>query len=446
MPPSPHLRQAATATLGMESSIERQDVFTHMDGRVVISRLDEKAVTVDNLEELKTKYGASSYTLYDDLYDTTFTYYPDDYYINYLAPAIDFKYGIDYSGAISNGRKPNGDYEILLYLPIYMKDRINKIDMKIKLYNCEYTVVGYKYFYDNNKIAKIYLTKTGFEKLTTFYYMSLFSAVSYNVYSEEEFQSFSYVGIDNSLSDTEIVVKYPYNSNHVFFEGVTNATIRTSYKLDDESKIPVTIKNTTTCSGDLGELYINYNLAQQLVKQFIDEKHIQASLFFSSDSKAKSKISEIKQDGYNAILSSATTLGSTALILQVVVKVSSILGWLLAIVFLTLFIRIIFSRSLLTEKNDIAIFRSMGLKSSIVKMSMYSEVAMSTFGGLICGIIFCLAMYLTKGNQFLPFLSWWHYLLIVLGVILIVERLARLFNKKIYKQSVRKNMAGGSKK
>ncbi|MBP5372820.1 MAG: ABC transporter ATP-binding protein, partial [Clostridia bacterium] len=67
------------------------------------------------------------------------------------------------------GRYPSAEDEALLYLPIYMQPYFGKeADKIIKVSNISYpvTVVGIKYYYDNNLSPKILFTEEGFETHT----------------------------------------------------------------------------------------------------------------------------------------------------------------------------------------------------------------------------------------------------------------------------------------
>ena len=171
--------------------------------------------------------------------------------------------------------------------------------------------------------------------------------------------------------------------------------------------------------------------------------HKQASLFFETDEDAQDALPELRERGYNAIVSNTTYVNSSAAVLNLVGRIGYIILWIVIVLFLALFIRLVFSRALAADKADVAIFRSMGIKRAVIKKSMYTQVSISSLISIVVAIAFCLAMYLSPASEYLPFLPWWSYLVILGGVAFIVLRTARAFNKKIFGQSVRKNMGRG---
>ena len=424
----------ATAYFGFALKDQKTYVFTHIDGRVVISRTDGKAVTSGDANLLRIDLHAESCCLYDDLYDTI-------YYFNNGKHAMpDGYFKTSYDGKITKGRLPEKDNEVFLSIPAYAKDEYGELGQIKEFYNTPYVVVGYRYYYDNMKSAQIVLTSEGFDRLTKAYYFgrmstSLVTANYQNVYPN--------IQVDNTLSGNEVIVESNVQTPDYYHVGDEVSLRVSSNNLYKEETLQIKSINLIDNNIYTYNVYISNEKADYLFAELAPTMHKQASLFFETDEDAQDALPELRERGYNAIVSNTTYVNSSAAVLNLVGRIGYIILWIVIVLFLALFIRLVFSRALAADKADVAIFRSMGIKRAVIKKSMYTQVSISSLISIVVAIAFCLAMYLSPASEYLPFLPWWSYLVILGGVAFIVLRTARAFNKKIFGQSVRKNMGRG---
>ena len=157
---------------------EKNYMFEHIDGRVVITTQNGEVLSEDDLEKIADKYGAKEYLHYDILLDegnlgyssyATFEYDGEYEYMNFV-----YTYGEDFGDDIV-GRYPKKENEVLLYLPISYQPMFGKESLEIE--NISYSgmepsVTGVKYYYDNNLTPKCLFTSEGFRTATAFYYLS----------------------------------------------------------------------------------------------------------------------------------------------------------------------------------------------------------------------------------------------------------------------------------
>jgi len=147
-------------------------MFTHINGRVVISRDDGGVITDEELEKLASVLGAKSYIHYDYLLDYSDGIdFPEFLNIDTgggseLGEVI---YSCDTGIKPSVGRRPEADNEIMLSMPLSYQPMYGKDKIKIDTYSIgqlSYNVVGINYYYDNNKTPSAVFTESGFKLAT----------------------------------------------------------------------------------------------------------------------------------------------------------------------------------------------------------------------------------------------------------------------------------------
>ena len=177
-----------------------------------------------------------------------------------------------------------------------------------------------------------------------------------------------------------------------------------------------------------------------------DPNYYQASLFFKNDNAAEKKIEKLRQDGYYAVTSDHTFSNNGEKLLMVFLAVFTIGGWLMTILFLSLFLYICSVRAIIAKRGDIAILRSMGIEVKVIKISMYVQTALSMIPSFVVLAIAAIVIYTSPTlNPLFPFMHAWQYAMIVLGMLLINLYISTKYNKKMFKDSVRKTLRGGAK-
>ena len=118
--------------------------------------------------------------------------------------------------------------------------------------------------------------------------------------------------------------------------------------------------------------------------------------------------------------------------------------WLGGVLALAFFIRLCQSRSIVSFKNDIAIMRSMGIRTSVIKISMYmrSVIALIPAAAALFGVA-ALIFSSPALNGYFTYLYGWQYVLICAGLLLIALRVSQKQQSKLFEGSVKKTLTGG---
>jgi uncharacterized membrane protein YfbV (UPF0208 family) len=118
----------------------------------------------------------------------------------------------------------------------------------------------------------------------------------------------------------------------------------------------------------------------------------------------------------------------------------------ITLIFLSLFLYICSARAIVAKRGDIAILRSMGIENRIIKISMYAQTALAMIPSFAILAIVATFIYTSPSlNPLFPFMHAWQYAMIVLGMMIINLYISRKYNKKMFKESVRKTLRGGAK-
>ena len=222
------------------------------------------------------------------------------------------------------------------------------------------------------------------------------------------------------------------------FEGVYNAV--KSYQLTERY-----MNGKEENSYLLWGVHISPDLALQLLESSVKKTYPQSSLFFENDKIAKQACEGLKEEGYLTLTTDAFYFNVEERLLDIIMGVFYVFLWGVAIVFLCFFLSLCISKNVDTLKKDVGILRSMGIKNSAIKTSMFSIMALSAIPALIVFAAVAIAVYTSPTmNPLVPFIHAPQYAFIVIGMLIIVMRLAGSNNKKIFRQSVRKTLRGGN--
>lgn len=187
-----------------------------------------------------------------------------------------------------------------------------------------------------------------------------------------------------------------------------------------------------------------------LYEQYYTQAYTQASLFFESDREAHTKVEELRELGYIAVVSDETIQPDVFEVLEekLMAAIMAIL-WVFAILFITMFLSLCSSRAMNATRGDVGIMRSMGIPTSVVKISIYVQTLLSLIPAAVVTAVTCAVIYvLPKTNYLFPFLHAGDYVLIAAVMVLIALNLSRKYVKKMFDQSVKKTLRsakGGAK-
>ena len=217
---------------------DKNYMFNHIDGRLVIAKQNGKPITDAELEELARQSGAESVLHFDKLLDYAQSggnaiAYRDDGLIRriYAMPTYEKDYG-----HLSLGRYPEAPNEVVLYLPISFQPRFGKSEIligSISLNSLSLKVVGIKYYYDNNLSPECSFTSEGFENATAAFYL---------LSSQDTSVALDFTAVDGkgnfSTSNINLVPSYEVQDGKIFVD------VQSYRYYENQEKIKVTVRFT----------------------------------------------------------------------------------------------------------------------------------------------------------------------------------------------------------
>lgn len=466
--------------------------FDYRKGRVILSRQNGEVIGDSELAELADELEAKEYLRYDHLYDTPIAF--SQQYKNDSTRWADTQlhaYVDDGKIKPKLGKSPENDDEVMLVLPIVWKNVYgNELDTNIEIRLCGrlFSVCGIDYFYDNTKQSKAVFTEEGFERcsdssfLCQYFFgdvqatndkilVSLLSHVNtlyFNICIDDTLENDEcyisatdlrlinaikeYDEIDVDFSWTKIGNNGMKGQSHIYSsDGLSvvgnKCYVETPYnRYDKVNDVNVSYVEESATVATNATLYISPDILSRVIENLRDPHYVQASLFFESDSRARSAVEEMREDGYYAVTSDHTFVSESDRLLMIINSVFGIFLWAIALLFLSLFLYICSARAIVAKRGDIAILRSMGIEVKLIRISMYAQTALAMIPSFIVLLIAALVIYTSPTlNSLFPFMHAWQYAMIVMGMILINVYISTKYNKKMFKDSVRKTLRGGGK-
>lgn len=474
---------------GTESATERP-IFGQTEGRLILTRHDGSPISETELSLLARLTGAREYLRYDSLLDSTW------YQYRYLSGGsrvleLDYRFCYDLheiapSGEprLDAGRMPETEDEVLLYLPvsweqIYGRDTLLSDTFDIFNGQVRLKVSGVQYYYDNTKTALVFLTQDGYSKYSAS--QLLYKSASYEVeFANDDGDDLynlytSQVALDDTLSEGTIAVS-THDFETIKALDISRATFTyTSYASDGksyqaEAKVDLTrsqslaqelLEDTDYKAGEC--VYLSRDLWNAFFGALTDS-YRQGSLFFRSDREAKAAArtlsvidtSALSSDGYTAeeiavldggyraVTSDAVMTDFDTVIGTFFLNFFKILAWILLVSFLSLFLGLCFLRSMNAVRGDLGVLRTMGFSTGVIRVATYVQMFLYMIPALILTALCAFILYRTPAtNAIFPFLKAGHYLLILVGALLICSSVARKYNRKIFSESVKKTLGGG---
>ncbi len=184
-----------------------------------------------------------------------------------------------------------------------------------------------------------------------------------------------------------------------------------------------------------------------MYQHYYTQAYTQASLFFENDREAHDKVETLRELGYTAVVSDETVESDIFEVLEEKIMAGLMaFVWLMAIGFVTLFLSLCSSRAMNATRGDVAIMRSMGIPTTVVRVSIYVQTLISLIPAAVITAITCAVVYMLPTTNYLfPFLHAADYLLIAAVLVLIALNLSRKYVKRMFSESVKKTLKGGSK-
>ena len=459
-------------------------MFNHIDGRVILTTQSGEVLSEEQIKQLATEYGAEDYLRFDVLLDEgmmmqitlpTGENPPNEYeYVGAM-----YTYGKDY-GTNVIGRYPESNDEVFLYLPISYQPAVGRDSLKIDEISAgrmNLKLVGVKYYYDNNRTPECLFTEEGFRTATAIRYLLNYSNtnISLSVTAKDGSESHkielyqftpsfdmpadkiyidsgSYDGILKELEysgkDYDLALNFVANYhkyNYQYGDEVKSMTFERSFTKGDVTREKPSHNTYFEYDTESG-IFISDELLCEMAEEVLNESYKQASLFFKNDNEAHKAAERLQDAGYIAVPSDTTYEPDAATVIMSIVSCVMIaFVWVLAIVFLAFFINLCSSRTLGAFKGDMAIMRSMGIPVKVIRIGMYVRMLISLIPAFILVVLTAILIFTTpKFNEYFVYLYAWQYALIFIGMIALTVRTTYKQIRKLFGESVKKSLKGGS--
>ena len=452
---------------------DKHYMFSHVDGRVVVTRNDGAPMTEDEVKKLAEDHGAEDYLRYDILLDKkTRVYFDDGYEFENLS--VTYMPG-DTKGLI--GYLPEKAGEVMLKLPLSYKktfgDRTQ--DFGYVYYgnqgNLKLKVTGICYYADNNIEPVCVFSEDGFKDATAIYYMYNNGTpyINMDAYSNDNMagQNWSFHNVIPSY-EVEDGKLYIYDMSYKKTASMDSFKLNIrfdcnyfDYNVGIEKRLQfseVFAKEQLAAEGpafhggrmmhysENASVAIHPSLLTEIMENTLDGAYAQTSLFFENDKAAAKAIAGLRENDYIAVLSDATYTPTTDQIIgEMISPVMMAFLWVLSIVFLAFFINLCSSRTVGAFKGDMAIMRSMGIPVKVVKTAMYVRMLIALIPAYLFVILMSVLVCTVPAiNGTFIYLYAWQYAAIFAGLLLLTARITHKQVRKLFGTSVRKSLKGGS--
>lgn len=464
---------------GAQELFEPTYMFNHIDGRLILSKQNGAVFSEEELKTLTKEYGAQSYLHFDQLLD-------EDSYNSVILPVGDYDWEYEYLisdsvfgktyGENIVGRYPEAANEVLLYLPISYQPLVGKDTIaipQILIGRAAYDLVGVKYYYDNNLTPECLLTEEGFRTATAnsflFGYSNPQTTVRVSKENGEDSREFSIYDatVSFDLPADQIYIDYPYyyslieemgeNCNtavhfsthyytHDYYYGESKTFWFSKSFTGDSIAMEKPNYNPLSLQYSQTVLVISDEIMREMAEEVLTKSYKQASLFFENDRAAHEAAEKLQRAGYIAVPSDTTyEQDAASVIITVLAGLALIFVWALAILFLAFFINLCSARTLEAFKGDMAIMRSMGIPVKVIRIGMYVRMLIALIPAfLLVGLAAVLIFTSPTFNAFFVYLYGWQYALIFFGMILLTVRTTYKQIRRLFGESVKKSLKGGS--
>lgn len=433
-------------------------MFEYSEGRVVVVRRDGKVPTSEEIDSLAAKHGAQRVIGCDYLLDNTIRLNPEYTHSGYYGYSdellVYLKTADEFSGELE-GELPRKDGEILIRLPISEKERYRDFSLGESKVYCEstaYTLTGISYYYDNNVTPTVYVTEGDFRRISNIQAMTedlpafLITAVGDSGASSVLLSSYD-IAVSSELGDKIYFSKQAgvftdsgYDRAFISFRDLSGFEM----EIAAESILARLPEELAEYDGSHA-IVIGTELFAELADFHTSSTYGQFSLIFENDARARAAAEQLLADGYIAVMSDSSyepdpfeRFASGFLFFLMFAL------WLGGVLCLAFFIRICQSRSIVSFKNDIAIMRSMGIKTGVIKISMYMRSVIALIPATAALVAVAALIFVSPAlNGYFTYLYGWQYAVIAAGMLLIAVSVSRKQQSKLFADSVKKTLTGG---
>ena len=419
-------------------------MFNYEEGRLIVAQEDREAVSEVDRQQMADKYGAT-YRNRDALDDmkgvsgiiqaVTRNMSEKQFYDEFSISTYD-------NHDISYGKAPEAENEVMLRLPYQYKSAVLNGDQII----CELSVMNYRYevvgldFYANNRVDSEILFSDSSYSLA--YVRAIASGYLANsnarVFISPELEGNEAFHVTGSNYDNDCLIE---QIDTIHFGGNTYAV---------EQRMDIMSKNVSKYQLEegfprYGSTLYNYGIyiSEELANRIADDLDFQFSLLFENDDLAQAAIDGIVAEGYAVAMSNSQALAPQAEFESTMSNMFTIVLFIIAILFFGLFVGICSSRIHNSQKKNIAIFRTMGINQKVVKKSTFWFNLITLVPSMIICIGLIMPLFFTSAGFVFTYIQWWGYLVVFLGMLGIISIATKVINRRLFRETVRKNLKGG---
>ena len=438
-------------------------MFRYVPGRVILTHRDGTVISDAGLAEIAEQYGAERYLHYDRLLDQGSLNVWDN--ASFQSATLRYTWNEPVSGKVW-GRTPTAANEVLLCLPIYMKPTFGTDPLlreTISIGDNRWKVTGVSYYYDNTREGTVILSEEGYnallaeDTLTSSYHASVLITTDSNEWDGKMIQSDA-IRVDPSLEDGKFALHGSFGKNE-------SVSVRLSFKrrgmMYDYSPAPEEGGQDGEMAWDLDQkdrvltgdegwsdyvgLILSASLAEQISSELLASDYRQASLYFGTDRQAKAAAKQLCANGFIAVTSDTTySPDPSETILGTVLAIFTLFEWILVVLFIAFFINLCSTRTIGTFRSDLAIMRSMGIPVKVIRVAMYVRMLLTLIPAAVCLVLCAVLIYtVPAANAMFPYLHWWQYLILCVGMLLVTLRVTHKQIRRLFGQSVKKALKGG---
>lgn len=419
-------------------------MFNYEDGRLIVAQEDRNVVSDVEKQKIADRYGAT-YRDRDSLDDMNYVIatmqtsrkanrYPKIYNEKFSMSKYD-------NHEISHGRAPEADDEVMLRLPYHYKSSIlegDKILSDICIMEYRYDIVGIDFYVDNIIQPEIMFSDSAY---TDAYVRAV--AGGYLGSSKNK------VLISPGLEGNEAFdIRIDYDNGATFEMIETLDFAGNTYVVEEYKSIDTSNMNDFLQEGDFVSFaYTHYvegiYISEELANKIADDLDYQFSLLFENDEAALGSIDAIVAEGFNVAMSSSQMKDHPMEAGMMMSKFVMMLLFAISVLFFGLFVGICSSRVHGSQKKNIAIFRTMGVNPKVVKNSTLWFNLITLVPSMIISIGLIIPLFYTSAGSVFTFIQWWGYFVVFLGMLGIMSIATKVINRRLFRETVRKNLKGG---
>ena len=398
-------------------------------GRVLVASKSGVPFDKDSAEALRVSAGASSYILQDAILDNQFKVEKDN------ATFATENFHIDLDKSVSVGTMPKygevalripytykGDFAIGEYVTLIM------FDYEGARRGLTLAISGFDYYVDNitnsfGIIMDVPLFNT---------YVDILNKtidIARGKGDAAMIETNITIGVNSSLGEHEILL------------GMRNMDPRESYALvAGEEHIPFECKGFY--EGYFGATN-TYIVSTELMAK-MPSKHVesnQVSLIFDDKGTMQTFLASSMDGAYNAIdVQNYHVKYKDRDMSQLISRLGIALIVVILIITIGVILVLALQRLIYATRSDIAIFRTMGISSRIVKRSTYVHLLLTVLPAYLVLAILAIIMYFTPLGKAFVFIDIWGAIGLVLSSLLLVLVVAKRYNKLLYREKIGKNL------